>query len=146
MEKIDFNLLNIVLLECVLPAADIGAHNVPTDFMWKYSFDFHISSMPNNDKAVPINISFKLYSKNDPDEKTIASIEILSYFTLSGNLTKIEHKLSVIHKLLSISLWNLQGAFAAKTEGSSLQKEIPPGVSFETYYETLKNKVSNEWK
>lgn len=141
-EKIEFNLIQVKLLKHNLPKGkDIDEKKV----MWYFSFSISFNRLSQGKQGVKIVFGYKLYYKDDPEKKTIASIEIESKFWVMGKVSP-DGKLHTLYRLLSIVCWNLQGAHAAKTEGTPLASVIPGAPKFEQYEEKIKKDITNGWR
>jgi len=141
-ENIQFNLMQFKLVKHYLPKVkDIDEKKV----MWHFSFSISFNRISEGKQGVKIVFGSKLYYKDDIEKKTIGSIETESKFWVTRKASA-KAKLFTLYRLLSVACWNLQGAYAAKTEGTPLASVISTAPKFEQFDEKLKKDISNGWR
>lgn len=144
MEEAQFTLVSILPLDYTFPA-DLNITIKEKEIQWQYSFKLWFNPFPGNRTSVSTDMSYKLYNKNDLKKKTIAMVETHNIFSVSDGLSQAA-KLQVLFTLLPIAVCNLQGIYAAKTEGSKLNKILPPPLNFFSMKEQLEKRIAHDWK
>src|SRR4051812_28094841 len=86
-ESVEFTLLSISMLDYHFPPPNAKINVTADEVMWLYSLHYRISPFPNNRKFITIGMKFKLYRKNDPKKKGIASMEISNMFSVTAELS-----------------------------------------------------------
>ncbi len=144
MQVVEMSLLNLSLLDFMFPA-DMKSRTITNDeVMWDYNFKMRFNSQPPPDKMVTLTMFYKLFYKNDTLKKTIAKVEVENIYLVKGQLSP-EAKQQMILMMLPMLSSNIQGIYAAKTEGSALALMLPPLVDFYKHNERIKKVINNEW-
>jgi hypothetical protein len=144
MELLEFNLLKIEVIEEYFPEDIINNVVVLKKYNWKCGFNFKIKKISKENQGVNIDISYKMHPIDKPEDK-IFFLKTRSSFAIKGKLSS-EAKLNLLYHLIAISIWNHQGIFAAKTEGTIYETELPPEANFNQFEEKFKIQIANEWK
>ena len=144
-EAVQFNLMQVKVLKYDLPKTNVKDFDVKKEIMWHFTFSISYNRMPEDKQGVKIIFGNKLHYKDDPEKKAIVSIELESKFWVTRKVST-EGKLFLILRLLSIACWNLQGTYAAKTEGTSLASIVPGDPKFEQFKEKIKKNIANGWR
>lgn len=142
-EKVQFNLMQVRLLKCDLTNGKEYLED--KDVMWHFSYSISFNRIPQGKQGIKIVFGFKLHYKDDPEKKPIVSIEIESKFWVTRKVSD-KGKFFILYQLLSIAFWNLQGIYAAKTEGTPLAGVIPSAPHFDEHEEKIKKDIANGWR
>jgi hypothetical protein len=144
MESAAFNLLRIEVLDENFPEGDSNKEVTDRKYSWQCGFNFKIIPQVNESYNINIDISFRMYPIDDPEEK-ILFLKTRSLFSVKGKIGD-EAKLNLLYHFIAISSWNFQGTYAAKTEGTIYAAELPPEPNFRQFEEKFKIQIVNEWK
>ena len=139
MKSIEFNLLKIEVLDEYLPLDDYKSATIKNKYTWQCGFSFKIKKIAEGSNTVSFDISYTLHKIDNPEEK-ILNIKTRSFFLVKGELN-LDDKLQALYKFIAISIWNHQGIYAAKTEGTQFDTELPPEANFNQFEEKFKNKL-----
>ena len=144
-EAVQFNLMQVKLLKYDLPKTNVEDFDENKEVMWHFTLSIKYSRMPEDKQGVKIIFGNKLHYKDDPEKKAIVSIETESKFWVTRKVST-EGKMFMLYQLLLVACWNLQGAYAAKTEGTSLASIVAGAPKFEKLKEKIKKDMENGWR
>ena len=144
-ENIQFNLMQVKVLKYNLTKANLKDFDENKEVAWHFTFSIRYSRMPEDKQGVKIIFGNKLHYKDDPEKKAIVNIETESKFWVTRKVST-KGKMFIMYRLLTIACWNLQGAYAAKTEGTSLANIVAGAPKFEQFEEKIKKDMENGWR
>lgn len=144
-EAVQFNLMQVKVLKYNLPKTNVKDFDAKKEVMWHFTFSISYNRMPEDKQGVKIIFGNKLHYKDDPEKKAIVSIETESKFWVTRKVST-EGKMFMLYQLLLVACWNLQGAYAAKTEGTSLASIVAGAPKFEKFKEKIKKDMENGWR
>jgi len=110
---------------------------------WKLLNNFTIESTDDG-KLIKVTNDFKLPHSHFPEIILIA-IKTCSKFIVKGEIG-IKAKIECMGMLMQIGLFNLQGYYMAKAEGTDFAKAMPPSVDYKTVQNNYKYRLEDEWK
>ena len=109
-----------------------------------FNFSFKINRVAEGSHKIRFFIDMLFYNADDPDKKSILNLKTCSCFDIKCE-ANTEIKLLLFYELLSMSFWNFQGVFAAKTQGTRFSTEIPPIIDFTEHEDEFRTRIEYEW-
>jgi hypothetical protein len=143
-ENIEFQILSINVLDQGFPPAAKKLNITVDDVEWKYKFSFSVQNFPGDSKCISVTFTCKLHYKNPKKKISIARLETHGLFKVKG-ASSLEGKLQVLYKVMEISNWNVQGMFAAGTEGTEIMSLVAPAINFRVHEEGFKKELTDGW-
>jgi len=146
-ELVQYTLLGIEVLEFKLPADNKHDDAEIDDMAWHYAC--HINYTPFSKEQIIINMNYScfMYLKDDPARNKITSINTSTSFSVTASLSS-DAKQIILKNFLQISIANLQGVYAAKTENTHWALLLPPqhDVTEGDGGDWFENEIYERWK
>lgn len=144
MQTVEFTLSKLSVTDFQFPP-DMKTRAITNDeVMWNYSYRIRFNPQSPGAVFITITMQYKLYYKSDASKKTIAMVELENIYLVRGTLNTNEKTVMLLNLLPMINN-NLQGVYAAKTEGSPLALVVPPVANYYTHGETLNKLAHDHW-
>ncbi|HLG36457.1 MAG TPA: hypothetical protein VI757_16385 [Bacteroidia bacterium] len=144
-EAISYELVDLAVFENYVNPAVTDFNDLHEKVMWETSFTFWIEDTMSNKKGITTETFYMLYLTDDDNKEAIVKIKTYNFFTVT-EIKDLRTKTEMVNLALDISLWNLQGTYAAIHEGSPLAKLIPPVQNMDQFQKSIRDQIKDEWK
>lgn len=111
---------------------------------WQLGFVIMLPEYPEAYKGFDVELSYKLLYKDNRPQNVITFLKINDIFKIRGTKT-VKEKLEAFNFMMQITVWHLQGIYAAKTKGTQLSLVLPPEFDFSQCEQQFLKQIKDEW-
>lgn len=112
---------------------------------WHYTYSFGILPVSTDKVWITFHFAYRLYRKDDPAQQTIVSVETETTIETQRHVSA-PNRAAVIHTLLPQAVFQLQGVYAARTQGTPVSHILPLSPNFSNDTDFIKKQVHEIWK